>query len=94
MQRAGVWNGARILPEGWTEMLRRPCPLNDGYGFLWWLNSGRREWPSGPESAYAAVGAGSNIIWIAPDQDLILVARWIEQSAVDALIGRVMAALV
>ncbi len=93
VHRDGLWDGARLLPEGWTRALRQPCPVYDSYGMLWWLNSGRREWPAGPESAYAAVGAGSNIIWIAPDHDLILVARWIEQAAVDGLIARVIAAL-
>jgi CubicO group peptidase (beta-lactamase class C family) len=93
VQRAGVWNGVRILPEGWTGMLRRPCPLNDGYGFLWWLNCGRRAWPTAPESAFAAIGAGSNIVWIDPDHDLILVARWIDETAVEGLIERLMAAL-
>ena len=93
VQRDGLWAGARLLPEGWCAELRRPCTINDSYGLLWWLNSGRREWPSGPERAYAAVGAGSNIIWIAPEEELIVVARWIDQGAVDGLIGRVMAAL-
>ena len=91
--RDGLWAGARVLPAGWASALREPCAINDGYGMLWWLNSGRREWPSGPASAFAAVGAGSNIIWIAPEQDLVLVARWIDQASVDSLIGRVMAAL-
>ncbi len=90
--RDGQWGEKRLLPEGWCAALREPCPLKPGYGLLWWLNGNREEWPSGPETAYAAVGAGANIVWIAPDPDLVLVARWIDPAAVDGLIGRVMAA--
>lgn len=93
VHRDGVWNGQRLLPEGWVSALRSPCAVNSGYGFLWWLNIGRREWPGAPESAYAAVGAGSNIILIDPDDDLIFVARWIEQGAVSELVARVIGAL-
>ena len=94
IHNGGVWGEARILPEGWSEALRAPCSVNDGYGFLWWLNTGRREWPAASERAYAAVGAGSNIILIDPDADLILVARWIDQDAVSGLVANVVAALV
>ena len=89
----GLWNGQRLLPEGWAEALHAPCPINAGYGFLWWLNAGQREWPGAPESSYAAVGAGTNILWIDPDNDLVLVARWIDQNKVADLIGRVVGAL-
>jgi hypothetical protein len=47
------------------------------------LNTGHREWPVASESAYAAVGAGSNIILIDPLFDLILIARWIDQNVVN-----------
>ena len=46
-----------------------------------------------PESSYAAVGAGTSIIWIDPDHDLVLVARWIDQGEVASLIGRIVGAL-
>jgi CubicO group peptidase (beta-lactamase class C family) len=89
----GSWGAERILPEGWADALRAPCDVNDGYGFLWWLNTGQREWPAAPESAYAAVGAGSNIILIDPDHDLILIARWIDQDAVNGLVAHVVEAI-
>jgi CubicO group peptidase (beta-lactamase class C family) len=93
VHRDGLWNGRRYLPEGWTNSLRTPCPINAGYGYLWWLNTGKREWPAAPESSYAAVGAGTNIIWIDPDNDLVLVARWINQEKVSDLIGHFVGAL-
>jgi CubicO group peptidase (beta-lactamase class C family) len=94
VHRGGVWGGRLLLPEGWVDALRAPSSVNDGYGFLWWLNTGHHEWPAASESAYAAVGAGTNIILIDPQFDLILVARWIDQNAVNGLIANVVDAIV
>jgi len=69
------------------------CPINSGYGFLWWLNTGKREWPAAPESSYAARGAGTSIIWIDPDNDPVLVARWINKAKVTDLISHIVGAL-
>jgi CubicO group peptidase (beta-lactamase class C family) len=89
----GVWDNQQILPEGWVDALRAPSSVNQGYGYLWWLNTDHREWPAASNSAYAAVGAGSNIIWIEPEHDLILVARWIDQDAVNDLIAHIVEAV-
>ena len=93
VHRDGVWDGNALLPPGWTAALRAPSEINPGYGCLWWLNSGKREWPGAPERAYAAVGAGSNIIVIDPEHDLILVARWVDQDAVNELVALTVKAL-
>lgn len=94
VQRDGVWGDRRLLPEGWVDAIRSPCEVNDGYGFLWWLNTGRRAWPAASESAYAAIGAGSNIILIDPEYELILIARWIDQNAVNGLVAHIAGAIV
>ena len=45
------------------------------------------------ESSFFAIGAGSNLIWIDPQLDLAVVARWIDQDKTDALIRKVMDSL-
>jgi len=40
-----------------------------------------------------ALGAGSNIIWIDPEHDLVTVLRWINKTAVDGFLGRLLAAV-
>jgi CubicO group peptidase (beta-lactamase class C family) len=40
--RDGVWDGVRLLPEGWVDYARTPAPAQaadtpNGYGAHWWL---------------------------------------------------------
>jgi CubicO group peptidase (beta-lactamase class C family) len=68
--RGGVWDGRRILPEGWADYARTPTPQQPGaeapYGAHWWLDWG------GPGS-FSANGFGSQIILVMPDLDTIIV---------------------
>jgi CubicO group peptidase (beta-lactamase class C family) len=91
--RGGRWRSQQLVAESWIEEMRQPCPLNPQYGLLWWLNTGRQQLPSAPESSWAARGAGSNLIWIDPEHDLVVVARWLEKSSVDGFVKRVLASV-
>ena len=44
-------------------------------------------------SAFGHVGNGTNLVFVAPEQDLVVVVRWIETGAIDAFLGKVLAAL-
>jgi CubicO group peptidase (beta-lactamase class C family) len=91
--RGGVWNGRRILSEEWIARMRVPCPLYPQYGYLWWLNTGRALYPSANEASYFASGAGGNLTWIDPDNDLVAVLRWIDPAARDRFIRQVTQAI-
>lgn len=91
--RDGVWGDRRILPAGWCAAMTAPCAINPGYGFMWWLNTGRAQFKAAPETSYFALGAGTHVIWIDPDHDLVMVARWIRKTSVEGLIESVLAAL-
>jgi CubicO group peptidase (beta-lactamase class C family) len=91
--RRGVWAGRRLLSDSWIEALTDPCPLKPGYGLLWWLNTDRAQYPAAPETSVFAIGMGTNLIWIDPALDLVVVARWVAKDRVDDLIGRIMRAL-
>lgn len=93
MLRNGVWHTERLLSQSWLEAIRQPGSLNTGYGLLWWLNTDQREWPGAPQSSYAAVGAGANILWIDPEHDLVLVARWVDSAKVAEFIAHLVASL-
>jgi CubicO group peptidase (beta-lactamase class C family) len=93
VHRRGVWRGQKLLAESWVDEMRRPCPINPGYGFLWWLNTGRAAHPAAPESSWSARGAGSNIIWLDPEHDLVVVARWIQKASVAPFLDLVLSSL-
>ncbi|WP_435064997.1 serine hydrolase domain-containing protein [Halobaculum sp. EA56] len=76
----GRWEGTRLLSADWVERAIEPCPENPNYGFLLWLNTDRTLWPSAPESAYAMLGHGQNVVWVDPEHDLVVVLRWLALS--------------
>ena len=69
----GVWQGQRILPEGWATFVSTPAPAwaRPEYGGLFWIN-GVGTWNLPPETYFAA-GAGGQATWIVPAHDLVIV---------------------
>lgn len=73
----GVWNGERILPEGWVDYATTIAPAweADGRpqygGAFMWVN-GDGGWPL-PTSAYGMRGAGGQSATIVPTHDLVIV---------------------
>jgi len=71
--RDGIWEGKRLLPEGWVDYARTPTPqapqmLEEAgaYGAQWWLDVG------GPGS-FSANGFEGQFTIVVPDLDLVLV---------------------
>ena len=93
MLRRGDWNGNQIIPESWVAESLTPCALNPNYGLLWWLNTHSGRYRSAPASSFFASGAGGNITWVAPDQDLVAVMRWIDPASVDTFTRLIMQAI-
>jgi CubicO group peptidase (beta-lactamase class C family) len=91
--RRGVWGARRILSEAWIERMLDPCPLNRNYGYMWWLNTGRGLYPSASPGSYYARGAGGNLTWIDPENDVVAALRWTDPAAMDGFMKRTMAAL-
>ena len=91
--RRGRWKDRQLLSERWLEQALAPGDQNPSYGYMWWLNTGRRQWPSVSERSFAALGAGSNVVWVEPEHDLVVVLRWIEGAAVDSVLRRVVGAV-
>jgi CubicO group peptidase (beta-lactamase class C family) len=69
----GMWNGERLLPEGWTTFVSTPAPgwSAPRYGGLFWLN--RDEGVRLPPDTYFAAGAGGQNTYIVPSRDLVIV---------------------
>lgn len=81
--RDGVWNGQRVLPEGWVDFGRTPGPDSntDVYGAQWWLTppngAGRpsRSLIVNPDitDAFSAEGFEGQLIVVVPSKDLVMV---------------------
>jgi CubicO group peptidase (beta-lactamase class C family) len=69
----GMWQGQRILPEGWSTFVSTPAPAwkQPVYGGLFWVN-GDGAWNI-PKTAYMANGAGGQRTIVIPTHDLVVV---------------------
>jgi CubicO group peptidase (beta-lactamase class C family) len=70
--RDGVWNGARVLPEGWIDYCRTQGPIHPGpdnysygYGAQWWLTEDRY-------GTFYASGYSGQYMLLVPALDLIV----------------------
>lgn len=77
----GVWNGERILPEGWVRYSRTPTPLapKGEYGAHFWLNAGpkgdpkKRQYPTLPADVFSMEGHNDQYVFIIPSRDAVVV---------------------
>jgi CubicO group peptidase (beta-lactamase class C family) len=72
----GRWGPRQLVSAEWVRTATTPSAQKPDYGCLWWLNRGQQQWPGTPASSFAAVGFGSNTVWIDPEHDLVVVWRW------------------
>lgn len=75
----GIWNGHRLLPDGWSRFAATPT-VNPSYGAGFWLQPkpGRKAErifgdAPGPLDAYAAEGHSGQMIIIVPSKALVVV---------------------
>ena len=69
----GVWNGERLLPDGFVKFVSTPAPAwrDSSYGGMVWLNA-RGVWKL-PSDAFAFRGAGGQDTYVVPSRDLVIV---------------------
>jgi CubicO group peptidase (beta-lactamase class C family) len=89
----GKWRDRQLVAAKWLDEAVTPSAHGPDYGYLWWLNTKQKQWPSGPASSFAAIGNGSNTIWIDPQHDIVFVWHWHEGKAMDGAIQRIVAAV-
>jgi hypothetical protein len=83
----GVWNGERILPEGWVKYTTTPTSGADRgqYGAQFWLNAGEagnpenRYYPDAPTDLYWADGFEGQNVFILPSKKLVIVKLSLSQ---------------
>jgi CubicO group peptidase (beta-lactamase class C family) len=88
MQADGVWNGTTIMNDQayFNDMISTSQPLNEAYGYLWWLNGTSTYMmpqtqfvftgpalPDAPPDTYMALGKNGQILNLVPSLGLIIV---------------------
>ncbi len=98
----GVWQGTRVLPEGWVRYSATPAPAAAArnYGAHWWL---KLERPPGappaalPPDAFHAAGHGGQYVSVVPSRALVVVrlGHAIDEGAWDqeAFVARIIPAV-
>jgi CubicO group peptidase (beta-lactamase class C family) len=90
----GSWNGKQLISQQWVKQALTPTTANPEYGYMnWFLNTNRKLMPSAPETAFVHIGNGTNIIYVDPDNQLVMVVRWIDSKAMDGMVKSLLDAI-
>lgn len=94
----GIWQGERILPDGWVDFVTRPAPARPveanrhGYGGQFWLLD---QYPGVPAGTFTTAGNKGQYVTVVPGNELVIVrtgvnpngVRWQQQQFVAAVIA-------
>jgi CubicO group peptidase (beta-lactamase class C family) len=88
--RNGKWRDKQILSEAFIKQAKTPTAPQPTYGFMnWFLNTDKKLYTNAPASAFVHVGNGTNVIYVDPENDLVIVLRWIENDKINDFIGKI-----
>lgn len=77
----GMWEGERILPEGWVDYVRKPAgPQPEegaGYGASFWIFGPQQGLPEG---SFAAQGNRGQYVMIVPDRKIVIVRMGLDST--------------
>ncbi|MEQ8859893.1 MAG: serine hydrolase [Pseudomonadales bacterium] len=89
--RDGVWQGRRLLPEGWTAFVATPAPTRPpvpgelGYGAQFWLLD---QLDGIPQGTYSSMGNKGQYVTIVPTRDLVIVRTGVDPTGARFDLGR------
>jgi CubicO group peptidase (beta-lactamase class C family) len=76
--RLGDWNGDQVISRAWVEEATAPSQdLNDGYGFLWWLD----------DQTYAARGLFEQLVIVFPESGVVVTRLGSDKGPTGATFG-------
>ena len=76
----GIWDGERLLPEGWVDYSHEPSPASAQYGAQWWMFR---------DGAFEARGLWGQIVLVSQERDLVIAINTTEGGDADSLVGAV-----
>ena len=87
--RRGEWNGNQLISEEWIDRAKAPSPASAAYGYMWWTLKGNTQWPGVPDHVYYGAGFGGNYVIVDEENDLVIITRWLNGSALGEFVGKV-----
>jgi CubicO group peptidase (beta-lactamase class C family) len=93
-ERGGRWGNKQILSAEFIRQAKAPTSVQLTYGFMnWFLNTDKKLYANAPASAFAHIGNGTNIVYVDTENDLVVVARWIENNKINDFLGKILASI-
>ena len=77
----------------WIRRMQAPSAIAPFYGLLTWLNRDGRMFPDASRASWFMFGAGGNTVWIDPENDAVVVARWLDGAHLAGFVSRVVSSL-
>lgn len=93
----GIWEGERLLPEGWVKFSTMPAPARAevdgewGYGAQFWLLD---RLPGVPDGTFTTAGNKGQYVTVVPERDLVIVRTGIDPNGKRWLQDRLVAEIV
>ena len=92
----GMWDDKRIISKDWIKKSITPSKTNPEYGYMWWINSEKGEdyatsdWKNVPTNVYYGAGFGGNYIVVIPDENMVVVGRWLGRGTIGTFIQMIL----
>jgi Beta-lactamase len=91
--RKGKWENEQILSEKWIQQATTPTPVKTDYGYMnYFLNTDKKFLPDAPATAFAHIGNGTNMVYVDPENDIVMVVRWIANDKLNEMVKKVLQA--
>ncbi|MCM2329319.1 MAG: beta-lactamase family protein [Lysobacter sp.] len=85
----GLHEGRQLVPRDWVQRMHTPCAVAPFYGWLTWLNLDGRMFADASRASWFMFGAGGHTVWIDPDHEAVVVARWLDGAHSAGFVSRV-----
>jgi CubicO group peptidase (beta-lactamase class C family) len=93
-EQGGKWRDKQILSAEFVRQAKTPTSVQQTYGFMnWFLNTDKRLYANAPVGIVVHTGNGTNIVYCDPENDLVVVVRWIENNKINEFLGKLLASL-
>lgn len=89
----GSHAGRELVPRAWVQRMQQPCAIAPFYGWLTWLNREGRLFADASRSSWFMIGAGGHYVWVDPEHEAVVVARWLDPARAPGFVTRVARAL-